>query len=95
MKKRIFRVDPSPLSAEAGEIDVPAVLPQSNADVDTTVDSGNVASGVLPDSSMGHGDGSVQDSGKHDTDHDDVGAEAKRLHFSGYESLPHGSSNSC
>ena len=50
-----------------------------------------MASGLLPDSSRGHGDGSAQHSGKHDTEHDDVGANAKRLHFSGYdENLPHG-----
>ena len=27
---------------------------------------------------------------KHEIDHDDVGAEAERLHFSGYDDLPHG-----
>ena len=32
----------------------------------------------------------VRSSHKHDTEHDDVGAEAKRLHFSGYQDVPHG-----
>ena len=32
----------------------------------------------------------MRSSHKHETEHDDVGAEAKRLHFSGYQDVPHG-----
>ena len=44
---------------------------------------------VMPQSALGSID-AVRHSDKHETDHDDVGAEAKRLHFSDYDDVPHG-----
>ena len=43
----------------------------------------------MPQPPTGSGD-AVRSSHKHDTEHDDVGAEAKHLHFSGYQDVPHG-----
>ena len=44
---------------------------------------------MMPQSALGSGE-AVRPSHKHETEHDDVGAEAKRPHFSGYDDVPHG-----
>ena len=55
------------------------------------IGNGGPSSSARPDSGMPQAEGSFGGPSKHAIEYDDVGAEAKRLHLSGYgESLPHG-----
>ena len=90
-------VDAAAISAEAGmqpsnaAPKPPSASPSVFGDDD---EGGGTASSSKPDAAMpqpltGSGD-ATRSSYKHDTEHDDVGAESKRLHFSGYQDVPHG-----
>ena len=86
--------DPKAISAEAG---IQSSNEAGQAEVSTStpasgeLGSGGPSSSARPDSGMPQAEGSFSGSSKHAIEHDDVGAEAKRLHFSGYgDSLPHG-----
>ena len=86
--------DPKAISAEAG---IQSSNEAGQAEVSTStpasgeLGSGGPSSSARPDSGMPQAEGSFSGSSKHAIEHDDVGAEAKRLHFSGHgDSLPHG-----
>ena len=83
--------DPSAISAEAG------MPPSLDAEVSTPAASGEVTGSGGPASSAGSDSGMAQAEGSSSgpsnipIERDDIGAEAKRLHFSGYgDNLPHG-----
>ena len=86
--------DPKAISAEAG---IQGSNEAGQAEVSTStpasgeLGNGGPSSSARPDSGMPQAEGSFSGSSKHAIEHDDVGAEAKRLHFSGHgDSLPHG-----
>ena len=86
--------DPSAISAEAGiqpsEVTGNAEVPAATVASEGT-GNGGPSSSARPDSGMQQAGDSLSGSSKHAIEHDDVGAEAKRLHFSGYDdNLPHG-----
>ena len=76
--------DPSAISAEAG-IQPSAVAGSAEVPASTLAseETGNVgpSSSARPDSGIPQVEGSSSGSSKHTIEHDDVGAEAKRLHF--------------
>ena len=84
-------VDPAAVSAEAGM--QPNGDGSSNAPAAVaSAEGGGVGDGMssssMPDTAMVHSGELAQGSHKHAIGHD--GAEAKRLHFFGYEDVPHG-----
>ena len=86
--------DPKAISAEAG---IQGSNEAGQAEVSTStpasgeLGNGGPSSSARPDSGMPQAEGPFSGSSKHAIEHDDVGAEAKRLHFSGHgDSLPHG-----